>query len=202
MNEKTTELMFSSKTNEWSTPPGFFHVLEDRFGPFTLDPCATAQNSKAPKFFTVDDDGLAQSWQGHSVFCNPPYGRKIGEWVQKGFEEGLKPATQVVMLIPARTCTSYWHEYVMRSDAIIFLRGRLKFGGSDNSAPFPSAVVIFGFVDRAGKEPTSPPGLMTIDARPINAQERKKGVEGQQGHTGQEKGQGEGTRGPHKPPPL
>lgn len=138
-----TEIMFSSKTAEWATPQDFFDRLNAEFN-FTLDPCATHENAKCAKYFTIDDNGLKQDWQGHMVFCNPPYGKAIKDWVRKCYEESKKPGTTVVMLIPARTDTSYFHDYIYgKAREIRFLRGRLKFGGSQNSAPFPSMVVVF-----------------------------------------------------------
>ena len=203
MNEETQQLMFSSASNEWSTPAEMFHQLELRFGPFTLDPAATAANAKCPKFFTAEDDGLLQSWQGHSVFCNPPYGRQIGKWVEKAFKESRQPATQVVLLIPARTDTAYWHEYVMRSDCIAFIKGRLRFGNSKNCAPFPSAVIFMGFIDADRTEAEAwLPGLMVLNATHKNAQEATKAPASQPGHMPGRNGQAEGARGPHKPPPL
>ena len=139
-----TELMFSSKTDQWSTPQDFFDALNREFS-FTLDPCADESNHKCEKFFTKEDDGLSQSWGGYTVFCNPPYGRAIKDWVKKSFEEAQRPDTTVVMLIPARTDTSYFHEYIYQKPNVEtrFIRGRLKFGDEKNSAPFPSMVVIF-----------------------------------------------------------
>jgi phage N-6-adenine-methyltransferase len=107
---------------------------------FDLDVCALPENAKCKKYFTPEIDGLKQEWTG-AVWCNPPYGRQIKHWIKKGYESSLKGA-KVVMLIPARTDTTYWHDYVMKGE-IEFIRGRLKFGDSKNSAPFPSAVVIF-----------------------------------------------------------
>jgi len=131
---------FSSKTNEWATPTDFFTKLNKEFL-FTLDPCATPENAKCAKYFTEADDGLAQSWDNERVFCNPPYGRQLKEWVKKASEAR---GGVVVLLIPARTDTSYFHDYIYNSKAQIrFLRGRLKFGDSKNSAPFPSMVVVF-----------------------------------------------------------
>ena len=101
---------FSAASNEWATPQDFFDVLDAEFG-FTLDPCATAENAKCAQYFTQSDDGLSQPWEG-MVFMNPPYGREIGAWVAKAHSESLKGAT-VVCLIPARTDTRYWHEYVI-----------------------------------------------------------------------------------------
>ena len=136
------DVHYSSKTNEWSTPQAFFDELNKEFN-FTLDPCATSENAKCTKYFTVEDDGLKQDWSNDVVFMNPPYGRKIKYWVQKAYEESLKGAT-VVCLIPARTDTAYWHDYIFgKADDIRFLRGRLKFGDSKNPAPFPSAIIIY-----------------------------------------------------------
>ena len=136
------DVHYSSKTNEWSTPQAFFDELNKEFN-FTLDPCATSENAKCNKYFTVEDDGLKQDWSKDTVFMNPPYGREIKYWVQKAYEESLKGAT-VVCLIPARTDTAYWHDYIFgKADDIRFLRGRLKFGYSKNPAPFPSAIIIY-----------------------------------------------------------
>ena len=137
------DLMFSSKTDLWSTPQDFFDKLNEEFN-FTLDPCATDSNHKCGKYFTIDDDGLKQNWEGNIVFCNPPYGRKIYKWVEKCYNESKKQRTTVVMLIPARTDTKYFHEFIYhKAKDIIFVKGRLKFGSSKNSAPFPSMIVIF-----------------------------------------------------------
>lgn len=134
-----TDLHFSSKSNEWATPHSFFNELNKEFN-FTLDPASTVENAKCKKFFTEEDNGLVKSWDNEIVFCNPPYGRGLKEWVKKASESkgGL-----VVMLIPARTDTSYFHDYIYNKAEIRFLRGRLKFGDSKNSAPFPSMIVIF-----------------------------------------------------------
>ncbi|HHZ94726.1 MAG TPA: adenine methyltransferase [Flavobacteriales bacterium] len=143
MNTKTQQVMFSSETDNWSTPQEFFDKLNWRFGPFDLDPCASTHNTKCANFFSEPENGLLKSWKGHTVFCNPPYGRGIDAWIKKGYEEGQDPDTMVVMLIPSRTDTRYWHEYVMKAEAVYFIKGRLRFGDSTNSAPFPSAVVVF-----------------------------------------------------------
>lgn len=143
MNSATQKVMFSSKSKEWSTPQDFFDKLNWRFGPFNLDPCATVYNTKCTNFYSLQENGLEQDWSGHKVFVNPPYGRDIKDWIRKGYEESLKPNTLVVMLIPARTDTKYWSDYVMKAREIHFVKGRLKFGDSNNPAPFPSAVVVF-----------------------------------------------------------
>ena len=136
------ELMFSSKTDLWSTPWNFFDKLNDEFH-FTLDPCSTHENAKCYKHFTIEEDGLLQDWGNEVVFCNPPYGRQIKDWVKKAYEESQKDNTTVVMLIPARTDTIYFHEYIYHKAEIRFIKGRLKFGEAKNAAPFPSMVVIF-----------------------------------------------------------
>jgi phage N-6-adenine-methyltransferase len=132
---------FSSATGEWETPQVLYDELARIFGGFTLDPCATRDNAKCAHFFTREDDGLGRDWTG-KVFMNPPYGREIGKWVKKAWAESLK-GTLVVCLLPARVDTRWWHEYAARGH-VYFLRGRLKFGTSRNSAPFPSAIVTFG----------------------------------------------------------
>ena len=143
MNKQTQVVMFSSKTGQWATPQEFYDKLDWRFGPFNLDPCADSDNAKCTKFFTEGDNGLSQSWEGFTSFVNPPYGRGIDKWIKKAYEESRKDNTRVVMLIPARTDTKYWHQYVMKADEIHYVKGRLKFGDSENSAPFPSAGVVF-----------------------------------------------------------
>ena len=130
---------FSSATDMWSTPQEFFDQLDSEFG-FTLDVCSTHENAKCDQHFTESEDGLSQVWDG-VCWMNPPYGRTIGKWMRKAYESSLTGAT-VVCLVPARTDTAWWHDYAIRGE-VRFLRGRLKFGGSINSAPFPSAVVIF-----------------------------------------------------------
>jgi len=144
MDKKTQGVMFSSKSNDWATPQDFYNQLDAEFE-FTLDPCASQSSAKCASFYTADDDGLSKDWEGHTVFMNPPYGRKIGNWIQKAYEEGEKSNTRVVALIPARTDTKYWHNYCMKATEIRFVKGRLKFGqgNTKNSAPFPSAVIVF-----------------------------------------------------------
>ena len=143
MDKPTQKIMFSSKTGMWSTPQDFFDKLSWRFGKFDLDPCASPCNTKCANFFTEAEDGLVKDWGGFTSFVNPPYGRGIDKWIQKGFEESQKEGTKVVMLIPARTDTKYWHKFVMKASEVYFVKGRLKFGDSKNCAPFPSAVVVF-----------------------------------------------------------
>ena len=135
-------VMFSSKKEDWETPQGFFDKLNDEFG-FTLDACALPKNAKCRLFFTPEDDGLVQDWGGHTVFCNPPYGRKVTAWIEKCYVESRKENTKVVMLLPARTDTAYFHRYIYKKAEIRFVKGRLKFGNARSSAPFPSMVVVF-----------------------------------------------------------
>lgn len=135
------KIHFSSKSNEWSTPQDFFNELNKEFH-FTLDPCATKENAKCKKYYTEKQNGLTKSWDSETVFCNPPYGRSLKDWVKKSAE--AKGGT-VVLLIPARTDTSYFHQYIYkkRGVEVRFIKGRLKFGESKMSAPFPSMVVVF-----------------------------------------------------------
>lgn len=138
-----TNIHFSSKTDVWATPQDFFDMLDKEFG-FDLDPCALPNNAKCKKYFTPEQDGLIQDWEGCTVFCNPPYGREINKWVEKCYKESLNPNTIVVMLIPARTDTKYFHDFIYyKATEIRFIKGRLKFGDSKNPAPFPSMVVIY-----------------------------------------------------------
>lgn len=143
MEAESLKMMFSSATDMWATPQSFFDELNNEFH-FTLDPCATKANAKCNKFYTIDEDGLQQDWKGEVVFCNPPYGKMISSWVRKCSQESKKPNTTVVALLPARTDTRYFHDYIYgKAKEIRFIKGRLKFGDSKNSAPFPSMVVIF-----------------------------------------------------------
>jgi site-specific DNA-methyltransferase (adenine-specific) len=134
--------LFSSATEEWATPKDFFEALDAEFH-FTLDPCSTDDNAKCAKHFTKEQDGLLQDWTGERVFCNPPYGREMPRWIAKCAEHGMMGGI-AVMLIPARTDTRAFHEYIYHKAEIRFIRGRLKFGGAKNSALFPSMVVVFG----------------------------------------------------------
>ncbi|MBI1902912.1 MAG: phage N-6-adenine-methyltransferase [Planctomycetes bacterium] len=135
------QALFSSVRDDWETPQFLFDGLNAEFG-FDLDVCATADNAKCRRFYTKADDGLAQRWEG-VCWMNPPYGREIEKWVRKAFEESQRHAALVVCLLPARTDTRWWHKYVLRATEIRYLRGRLKFAGACNSAPFPSAIVVF-----------------------------------------------------------
>ncbi len=133
--------MYSSETDTWSTPQDFFDKLDVEFH-FTLDAAATRDNTKCKKFFSPKDDALVQSWDNEIVFCNPPYGSGLKHWVKKASEAR---GGVVVLFIPARPDTTYFHDYIYNKPGveIRFLRGRIKFGGQVNSAPFPSMLVIF-----------------------------------------------------------
>ena len=160
---------FSNNSNEWETPIALYSELDKEFS-FTLDPCAIPENAKCIKYYTKKDNGLSKDWSGERVFMNPPYGKEIKYWVEKAYKESLNGAI-VVCLIPARTDTSYWHNFIFpHAYDIRFLRGRIKFKHSgdgfkayyceqlslldeeessiveaveENPAPFPSAIVIF-----------------------------------------------------------
>lgn len=146
--------MFSSKSNEWETPEELFHQLNEKYH-FNLDPASTDENAKCENHYTIADNGLLKDWGGCNVFVNPPYGREIGKWVKKSYEESLKPNTTIVMLIPARTDTAWFHDYCTKGK-LTFLRGRLKFINKSlpsyhqnkdfkvSPAPFPSMIVVFG----------------------------------------------------------
>ena len=137
--------MLSTGKDDWETPKEFFDALDAEFG-FTLDACATGENAKCARYYTPEQDGLGQDWAGETVFCNPPYSRKKpgqAAWIRKCRDEAQKPGTICVMLLPARTDTRAFHEYIYGQAEIRFVRGRLRFGGAKGPAPFPSMVVVF-----------------------------------------------------------
>ena len=137
--------MYTSVTDEWETPREFFDAVNETFH-FSLDVCATSANAKCGRYFTKEDNGLVQTWSG-VCWMNPPYGREISLWVRKAYESSLEAGTVVVCLLPARTDTKWWHDYVIaRAAAIRFIRGRLRFSGK-GPAPFPSALVVFRRLD-------------------------------------------------------
>ena len=147
------DLMFSSVSNEWETPKDFFNKYNDLYN-FEIDVCATDDNTLCDDHFTIDDDALTKDWGKKICWMNPPYGRGIGKFIKKAYEESIKGCI-VVCLIPSRTDTRWWHDYVMKGD-IEFIKGRLKFTNrllpsyrEDGNfklspAPFPSAVITFG----------------------------------------------------------
>lgn len=134
------ESLYSSNKMDWETPQFLFDRLHAEFG-FTLDVCATDENAKCKRFYTTETDGLAQDWCG-IAWMNPPYGREIAKWVKKAYESSQEGCV-CVCLVPVRSDTRWWHEYVMRSAEIRLLSKRLSFEGSSNKAPFPVAIVVF-----------------------------------------------------------
>jgi len=131
--------MTSRDTFEWPTPQAFFDELDAEFG-FTIDVAATAENAKCPRFYTIDDDGLSQDWDGEVVWCNPPYGDQLKHWIYKA---ATADAT-VVMLVPARVDTRWFHDIVLPRAEVRFVKGRIKFEGAKWTAPFPCMVLVFG----------------------------------------------------------
>lgn len=134
-----TEVLFSSANDVWGTPQWLFDSLNKEFG-FSLDPCSDGKNHKCSRYFTMEENGLLQDWGSHCVFMNPPYSQ-VNDWMRKAYGAAQDGAT-VVCLVPSRTDTEWWHSYAMKGE-IRFIKGRLKFGGAVNSAPFPSCVIIF-----------------------------------------------------------
>jgi len=138
--------MFTSKTDLWETPKDLFNEYDAVFN-FNTDVCALPINAKCDHFFSPENDGLKQDWRG-ACWMNPPYGKEISKWVQKAYNEScIKNQCFVVALLPARTDTKWFHDFIYNQNGveIRFLKGRLKFGQSKNSAPFPSMIVIFNY---------------------------------------------------------
>ena len=138
------EVHYMSNSTEWGTPQELFNELDQEFG-FTLDPCASHYNAKCVKYYTIEQDGLTKNWDNERVFMNPPYGRAIKHWVKKAHDtKGL-----VVGLLPARTDTRWFHDYIYHKADIRFIKGRIKFinGMKPQPAPFPSMIVIWGLHD-------------------------------------------------------
>lgn len=133
---------YSSKKMDWETPQDFFDRMNGEFH-FTLDAASSHENKKCERYFTEEENGLEQDWQGETVWVNPPYGKELPKWVEKCYMEGQKKNTTVVMLIPSRTDTKYFHNFIYGKAEIRFLKGRLKFVGAKDAAPFPSMVVIY-----------------------------------------------------------
>ena len=135
-----SETLFTSESTEWETPDDLFNELNREFN-FTLDPAATPENAKCKQYYTKELDGLKQPWPGR-VFCNPPYGKDVGKWTAKAKVEAKK-GSLVVMLLPARTDTKWFHRDIYKKAETRFIKGRLKFKKANSSAPFPSMLVIF-----------------------------------------------------------
>jgi site-specific DNA-methyltransferase (adenine-specific) len=144
--------VFSSSKGDWRTPPELFARLDRQWGAFEVDAAATTENALCNVFFDTATNALSESvdWgsYGRKIWLNPPYGRDIGQWVAKAYEQS-KTRVRVVMLLPARTDTKWWHEYVKPyAFNVEFLRGRVRFSGSKTGAPFPSAIVVFDGLGR------------------------------------------------------
>ncbi len=131
-----SRVVYSNNTGIWETPQAFFDSLDEEFH-FDIDVCALPQNAKCKRFYTPFH-GLVQPWKG-VCWCNPPYGRGVEKWVRKAAESDAT----IVMLLPARTDTKWFHEYIYGKAEVRFIKGRLKFGSVKDNAPFPNMVVIF-----------------------------------------------------------
>lgn len=140
--------LFSSNKDDWETPQALFDSLNAKYH-FAIDLAASKDNAKCDRYFSIDDDSLSKDWSenfGGAMYLNPPYGRNIGKWVNKAYETSLKVTVPIVLLIPSRTDTSYWHDYIFGKANIKFIRGRLKFehnGVHGSPAPFPSAIIVY-----------------------------------------------------------
>ena len=136
-------VLFASGHGGWETPRELYDEIDREFG-FTLDTAASDDNALAPAHYTEADNALVLPWHGRA-WCNPPYGRRVGQWVEKAYREvhEHRHALVVVMLLPARTDTRWFQDWAMRAQELRFIRGRLRFGGAKQGAPFPSVLVVF-----------------------------------------------------------
>lgn len=134
------DVMFSSNSHEWETPDDLFDILNKEFE-FTLDVCATEKNAKVANYISPQQDAFSREFKG-VCWMNPPYGRQIGNWIQRAYEQAYNGNCTIVCLVPARTDTQWWWNYA-RHGEVRFIKGRLRFKGGDSGAPFPSAVIIF-----------------------------------------------------------
>lgn len=141
-------VVLSSDRMDWATPRAFFTAMHDEFA-FDIDVCASPENACLPTYWTEQDDALSKSWNGMSCWMNPPFGHGIGKWVKKAYTEATNGA-RVVCLLPSRTDTSWWHDYVRNAKEIRFIRGRMRFSGHAVNAPFPCAVVVFEAMNIGG----------------------------------------------------
>lgn len=136
-------VLFSSVKEDWETPQYLFDIFNKLYH-FDIDICASADNAKCDRYFTKSDDALSKEWDFNSIWCNPPYGRKIIDWIRKAYFSHIQYNNTIVMLLPSRTDTVWFHNYIYeKADIIHFIKGRLKFSNSKNFAPFPSMIVIF-----------------------------------------------------------
>lgn len=136
---------FATCKEDWETPPALFQALHKEFQ-FTCDVAADNRNAKVPNFINQEQDALSVPWHG-TCWLNPPYGRQLKLWVEKAYRESINGAT-IVMLIPSRTNTNWWHDFCMRASEIRFIKGRPKFVGAKHGLPQPLAIIIFKPDDR------------------------------------------------------
>lgn len=148
-----SKTLFSSARTTWGTPWLFFLRLHKKYK-FDVDAAANRGNTKLPRWFGPKSkehkDSLSVEWPaGLSYWLNPPYGRGLTyQWVKKAYEESRREGTTVVVLVPSRTCTKWWHQYAMKAHSIYFVESRIKFDGAEHGAPFPSAILVFKVSDR------------------------------------------------------
>lgn len=142
-NDKSrlTSGLFTSRTEEWETPQYVFAILNKEFN-FQVDVCATSENAKCKVYFDKQANGLEQEWSPFRCWMNPPYGKNISLWMKKAYQESQRGA-MVVCLVPSRTDTRWWHDWAMKAGEVRLIAGRLSFGNSEQSAPFPSSIIIF-----------------------------------------------------------
>lgn len=133
-----------TQKDKWGTCPKIFKPLNEEFN-FTLDPCCEIETALCEKYYTQKENGLIQDWQGEKVYCNPPYSNgNIDLWMEKCYIESLKPNTTVVALVPVSTSARWWHSWVMNKSEIRFIERRVKFVGAKYTAPFSSAILVYG----------------------------------------------------------
>ena len=140
MKNEIKQSLFHAKSGEYETPDEIFNPLNEEFH-FTLDVAANFQNAKCSCFFTKLDNGLIQDWGQNTCWMNPPFGRQMKLWVKKAYESSLMGAT-VVCLLPVRSNTNWWHDYVIKGN-IRFIRGRVIFKGQEKGLWFPLSIIIF-----------------------------------------------------------
>lgn len=136
------KVIFSSQSCEWETPQWLFDQLDEEFH-FTIDVAANQENHKCDRYYTKEDDGLSKSWEGETVWLNPPYGLEVRRWMRKAWEEHNQHGITIVTLVPSRTDVAWFHDFVYGKAEIRFIRGRLRFSNSKSYAPFPSMIVIY-----------------------------------------------------------
>jgi len=133
-----------TQKDKWETPGHIYNKLNQEFN-FTLDPCCEPNTAKCAKYYTMEDDGLSKSWEGETVFVNPPYSAgNIDRWTRKCYEESLKPNTIVVALIPVSTSAKWWHSYVLNKGQLRYVERRIQFEGAAQSAPFSNVIIVYG----------------------------------------------------------